>query len=88
MKGMTMTNNQTNASQAPDYKISTASKGYCSPDVERTIIARIVNQTGLGSLQKDIADTTSQQSEERSAATTVSTRHDLKLANHRLRLRR
>jgi hypothetical protein len=86
---MTMTNHHlTNASQAPDLKLSTAPDGYCSPEVERTIIARIVNQTGHGSLQRDIADTTPRETEERSDATTVSTRHDLKLANHRLRLRR
>ena len=85
-----MTNNhQTNPSQAPNLKLSTAENGYCSPDVERTIIARIVEQTGLGSLQRDIAHTTTtRQTEERSDATRASTRHDLKLANHRLRLRR
>ena len=75
-------------SNAPDLKLSTAPTGVYSPDVERTIIARIVNQTGPGSLQRDIADTTPQETEERSDAMTVSTRHDLKLANHRLRLRR
>ena len=84
-----MTNNHLkDSSHAPELKLSTGPEGYCSPDVERTIIARIVNQTGHGSLQKDIADAAPQQAEERSDATKVSTMHDLKLANHRLRLRR
>ena len=60
--------------------------GYADPDVERQIIARIINQTGPGSLQGDISRAMNQD-EDRSKVRAVSPRHELKLVQHRLRLR-
>ena len=86
VKGFTMNEHH---SMTPSMRGDTKDKslrGYADPDVERQIIARIIDQTGPGSLQSDIA-LTMNQDEDRPNMRMVSPRHDLKLSQHRLRLR-
>ena len=83
VKGMIMSNEQLkNTTNEVKSNLKITQQSFASQDVEREIIARIVEQNGPGSLQRDLKS-----NDFGEVLAGVSMREELRLSRYRFRLR-